>query len=432
MNGKSRPLGFSATGLSAGLSKKKNKKDMALFISHLPANGAAVFTNNQVKAAPIVLSQERLLKTRGHVRAVIVNSGSANAATGRPGLKDAETSTAWVAQAFDFPKDQVWAASTGVIGTRIRPENVQERVRPNGRAIKGAPSRGGLDRRGSDHDDRYAFRKDAEITFEIDGVPVRMWGCAKGAGMIHPDLRGPRGELHATMLVFHSHRREREAGHSSTGVGVGRGQDVQLRERGRRHVDQRFRFRHGQRRTGRSRDHDGKRTGLSCVPVRSAPSVREADEPTSRWTAKALHEWCKFLFRVREAKLPPRVAWQRSWRRRRSSRRRAMAPIPIGAGSWRRWGVRAFASFLSKVKIWLGDILVCDGGVEKPFSEPDAIHYLKRKRIVVRIDLGLGHAWSHYKTCDFHGAICRHQRGVSHLKKSMGGLPLPPFAPAVS
>lgn len=86
-------MAFSATGLSAGLSKKKNKKDMALFVSHLPANGAAVFTNNQVKAAPIVLTQDRLIKTRGRVRGVIVNSGSANAATGRPGLKDSKTTS---------------------------------------------------------------------------------------------------------------------------------------------------------------------------------------------------------------------------------------------------------------------------------------------------------------------------------------------------
>ena len=59
------PRGFSATGLSAGLSKKKDKKDMALFVTHVPANGAAVFTNNQAKAAPILLTQERLIKTRG-------------------------------------------------------------------------------------------------------------------------------------------------------------------------------------------------------------------------------------------------------------------------------------------------------------------------------------------------------------------------------
>src|ERR1041384_6606182 len=89
------PVGFSATGLSAGLSRKKNKKDMALFYSHLPAEGGLVFTKKQVKAAPIVLSEGHLLHTRGHARAVVVNSGSANAATGPAGLKDARTTATW-------------------------------------------------------------------------------------------------------------------------------------------------------------------------------------------------------------------------------------------------------------------------------------------------------------------------------------------------
>src|SRR5688572_27863438 len=113
------PRGFSATGLSAGLSKKKNKKDMALFVTHVPANGAAVFTNSQVKAAPIVLTHDRVVSTRGKVRAVVVNSGSANAATGKPGMEDAIAGTAWVAEGLAVPAEEVWVASTGVIGTRI-------------------------------------------------------------------------------------------------------------------------------------------------------------------------------------------------------------------------------------------------------------------------------------------------------------------------
>src|SRR5262245_30976808 len=120
MRSSSWPLGFSATGLAAGLSKKKGKKDMALFFSHIPANGGAVFTNNQVKAAPVVLSHDRLIKTRGHVRAVIVNSGSANAATGKPGMDDAVATTRWAADWLKVNKDEVWCGSTGVIGTRLK------------------------------------------------------------------------------------------------------------------------------------------------------------------------------------------------------------------------------------------------------------------------------------------------------------------------
>src|SRR5437667_99513 len=102
--------GFSATGLSAGLSRKKNKKDMALFVSHVPAHAGAVFTSNQAKAAPILLTEKRLIQTRGRFRAVAVNSGSANAATGKPGYKDAEITTGWVAEGLGLPKDEVWVA----------------------------------------------------------------------------------------------------------------------------------------------------------------------------------------------------------------------------------------------------------------------------------------------------------------------------------
>ncbi|MCB4756425.1 MAG: bifunctional ornithine acetyltransferase/N-acetylglutamate synthase, partial [Elusimicrobia bacterium] len=119
MNVSHWPLGFSATGLSAGLSQKKNKKDMALFVSHLPAHGAALFTSNQVKAAPLLLTQERLLAHRGRVRAIVVNSGSANAATGKAGFEDARQSTEWVAKRLGVSPEDVWVASTGVIGPRI-------------------------------------------------------------------------------------------------------------------------------------------------------------------------------------------------------------------------------------------------------------------------------------------------------------------------
>src|ERR1051325_5075276 len=108
MNNSHWPLGFSATGLRAGLSKKKGKKDMALFFSHLPAQAGAVFTNNQVKAAPILVSEAHLLKTRGQAQAVIVNSGSANAATGQPGLKNARQTAQWAASGLGMPLKKVW------------------------------------------------------------------------------------------------------------------------------------------------------------------------------------------------------------------------------------------------------------------------------------------------------------------------------------
>src|SRR5258708_10843491 len=175
MGSSSWPLGFSATGLSAGLSKKKNKKDMALFVSHLPAVGAAVFTNNQVKAAPVVLTQDRLIRTRGRVRAVVVNSGSANAATGVPGLKDAQTTTRWVAHGLGFPQDEIWTASTGVIGTRLHLPRYKKGLAQMIKRIKaGHCTEGELSAEAILTTDTVS--KIADLTFSISGVPVRIWG----------------------------------------------------------------------------------------------------------------------------------------------------------------------------------------------------------------------------------------------------------------
>ncbi|MFN0118576.1 MAG: bifunctional ornithine acetyltransferase/N-acetylglutamate synthase, partial [Elusimicrobiota bacterium] len=195
------PLGFSATGLSAGLSKKKNKKDMALFFSHLPAKGGAVFTYSQTKAAPIILTQERLLQTRGRVRAVVVNSGSANAATGKPGYKDSVTTTQWVSDGLNLPKNEVWVASTGVIGTRLNMPKYKKGLHQMMKKIKAGPLlEGHLAAEAIMTTDTKI--KIAGTTIYLNGIPVRLWGCVKGSGMIHPVLRGPKGQLHATMLGF--------------------------------------------------------------------------------------------------------------------------------------------------------------------------------------------------------------------------------------
>ena len=114
------PIGFSATGLNADISYKKSKKDLALFYSHLPAVGAGVFTKNKVKAAPILLTQNRLVHGRGKVRSFLVNSGSANAATGREGRADAKTISAWLEKGLSLNPEEVWLASTGLIGARIK------------------------------------------------------------------------------------------------------------------------------------------------------------------------------------------------------------------------------------------------------------------------------------------------------------------------
>ena len=101
------PRGFQATGLAAGL-KQNGAPDMALFYSEPPATLAGVFTTNQVKAATVRLDAERVAKV-GVARGIVVNSGQANACTGKQGLRDARAMAAHAAKQFDVPANQFWS-----------------------------------------------------------------------------------------------------------------------------------------------------------------------------------------------------------------------------------------------------------------------------------------------------------------------------------
>ena len=179
------PKGFKAAGVHAGL--KKVKKDMALIVSEREAVTAAAFTTNKVKAAPVVWDQAVL--KGGKARAVVINSGNANACTGEKGLKDAEETALYAASKLGVEKGEVYVSSTGVIGVPLDMAKI----------------RGGIDLLVPElsAEDRNAaeailttdtFRKEAAATAEIGGVTVTIAGMAKGSGMIHPNM--------ATMLAF--------------------------------------------------------------------------------------------------------------------------------------------------------------------------------------------------------------------------------------
>jgi glutamate N-acetyltransferase/amino-acid N-acetyltransferase len=394
------PLGFSATGLSAGLSKKKGKKDMALFFSHLPAQGGAVFTNNQVKAAPVLLSESHLLKTRGHVRAVVVNSGSANAATGQPGFKDALQTATWVSQGLKVPLSEVWVASTGVIGTRLNmPRYKRGLAKMTARLMRGSVPEGALAAEAIMTTDTKI--KMASIKFHLDGVPVRIWGCCKGAGMIHPDMRGPRGQLHATMLGF-----------ILTDANI----KAKAIQRALEKVTDK---------TFNCVSVDGDTSTNDFVTViangaSGAPEIAKTQGAHYQTFLRALYEICEKLTTemAMDGEGASRLVqiFVEGARSEKSARQMAavVASSPLVKtachGADPNWG-RILAAMgrsgvkfePNKVRIHLGDILVCEHGKEHPFSEPDAIRYLKNKKIVIRINLGLGQQWARYKTCDFTG-----------------------------
>lgn len=179
--------GYLAAGVSAGI--KKHGLDLAVLFSSRPSSGAAVFTRNQVQAAPVLLSRKHLSKSRGNIRAVLINSGCANACTGAKGIQDAAISANSLASLLEIDASQVIVASTGVIGDFL----------PMERMLKGiAAAVSALASRGGDAAMRAIMTTDTrEKTFalegRISGKRVRIGGMAKGAGMIHPQM--------ATMLA---------------------------------------------------------------------------------------------------------------------------------------------------------------------------------------------------------------------------------------
>ena len=182
------PAGFRAAGIVAGL-KKSRKPDMALFFSDVPAVLAGTFTTNQVKAATVRLDAERVAGGGG-ARGVVVNSGQANACTGKQGYRDAQAMAAHAAQQFGVPAEQFLVCSTGRIGVPLRMDVILPGIEKLARSV--APAGGEAAARGIMTTDTRPKRFTA--TFSADGHPCRFTGIAKGAGMIQPCM--------ATMLAF--------------------------------------------------------------------------------------------------------------------------------------------------------------------------------------------------------------------------------------
>src|SRR5216683_6351235 len=119
------PSGFRAAATAAGIKKRAHALDLALIVSDAPVTSAAgLFTTNRVAAAPVVLSRRNLSESRGRARAIVVNSGNANACTGRDGLRAAQETTRAAAKLLGFLPREVLVASTGVIGVPLKPDPI--------------------------------------------------------------------------------------------------------------------------------------------------------------------------------------------------------------------------------------------------------------------------------------------------------------------
>src|SRR5262245_3071453 len=189
MTGVTGPRGFRAAGIAAGI-KASQALDLALLVSDHEARAASVFTTNRAVAAPVVVSREHLARSGGIARAIVVNSGCANACTGAEGLQAARDMAAETARLVACPVEQVLVASTGVIGVALPIDKVRAGLPVAARALAADP--GAAAARAIMTTD--PFPKEAAANLAIGGAQVTIGGMAKGSGMIEPML--------ATMLGF--------------------------------------------------------------------------------------------------------------------------------------------------------------------------------------------------------------------------------------
>ena len=182
------PRGFRAALHTCGI-KVSGSPDLALLVSDRPSRWDAVFTTNAVAAAPVVFGRERLAQGLP-LRAILVNSGNANAVTGERGLADARETAALLERSLDLPEGSALVSSTGVIGVPLPMDKIRRGV--PGIAPLPVPDGGAAFARGIMTTDTRP--KHASISFPHAGGEITLGGCAKGAGMIHPRM--------ATMLSY--------------------------------------------------------------------------------------------------------------------------------------------------------------------------------------------------------------------------------------
>jgi glutamate N-acetyltransferase/amino-acid N-acetyltransferase len=387
--GVATPKGFRAAGVSAGIKAKAGALDLALLVSDQPAAAAAVFTTNLAQAAPVTVSREHLVKSNGVARAIIVNSGCANACTGAEGLRDARTMAADTARIVGCPVEQVLVASTGVIGVALPMDRVQQGLP----VVFGAL--------GADHGPLAAqaimttdpFPKEAAARIGIKGGDVTIGGMAKGSGMIEPNM--------ATMLGF-----------VTTDAAVPKA----LLDRALREVVND---------TFNAITVDGDSSTNDCVMIlANGASGVTVDENSYEAFTDALRSVCLRLALgiVRGGEGATKLVTVNVTGARSPSEARKAAKAIANSllvktaihGGDPNWGRliavagRAGVGFeLARAQVMIGPIVLFKDG--RPYDEaaPEAANYLKNTDVAVSVDLGAGSASSTVWTCDLSAEYVR-------------------------
>jgi len=383
------PLGFQTAAVNAKIKNDQSEKlDLAVIYSETICDAAGVFTQNQVKAAPVVLCQNRLFSQGGgKAQAIVVNSGCANACTGEQGYKDAVTMCRLAADELHVSEEHILVASTGVIGTFLPMQKIEKGIREIVRNLSPL----------NDLETALAimttdtFPKRIAIEVEsIGGRTVRIGGISKGAGMIHPDM--------ATLLSF-----------ITTDASI----DSKVLQRA---------LRYAVNRSFNIITIDGDTSTNDTVLVLAngmAGNPRITDEN------RDYHLFCEGLtflmgelakMNVRDGEgatkfVTIKVEGARSFEEAvKIGRAVAISPLVKTAlfGEDANWGRIISAVGNSGVPInpniinlFLGNIMIAQNGIGVKFSEEEAKKFLSQKEIEICIELNLGKKVAEIYTCDF-------------------------------
>lgn len=188
--GVTAPKGFMAASAEAGI-KYKNRQDMAMIYSPVPCHSAGTFTTNVVKAAPVKWDKNQVT-SGAPAQAVIVNSGIANACTGKEGMDYCRQTAQAAAEALNIPEEGVLVASTGVIGMQLPMEKLEAGIKAMAPVLSDSLESGTLASKAIMTTDTK--NKQVAVELELGGATVTIGGMCKGSGMIHPNM--------CTMLAF--------------------------------------------------------------------------------------------------------------------------------------------------------------------------------------------------------------------------------------
>ena len=381
------PRGFRFAATNCGLRKAPNL-DLGLIVSDEEVTAAGVFTQNLVQAAPVVLCRQHLRNAASRIRAIIVNSRNANCATGEAGVAAAETTSQALAREIGCDAEQIFVCSTGVIGLPLPVERILNAVpalvKAADRTVEGFS---GFTRAIMTTDTRPKW---AASRCTLSGRTIRLLGCAKGAGMIHPNM--------ATMLAYIV---------SDAAIAprlLQRALDLTVRG------------------TFNSITVDGDTsTNDTLLALASgAAANRTITRPNAdyRRFLTALENVCRSLALqiVADGEGATRVIEIEVCGAASDDAARQVASTIAGsslvktmfAGADPNWGRILAAAGRSGVKIepgrtniYLGGILTCQGGVDHAFSERQVHRRMLRDFVPVRVELGPGRGRARMWTCDF-------------------------------